>query len=96
MDGGLFARERSSRKRSRCQLRIVLGDVEFADDITTCSAASSASAFEELFVPNAQKDRLGHSSAVKVPLHLRLTKVHIDLINSPIFCCSRFLDQVPV
>ena len=37
VDGGLL-RSRSSRKRGRCQLRTVLGDVEFADDTVTCSA----------------------------------------------------------
>ena len=47
VDGGLF-RPRSSRKsRGRCQLRTVLGDVEFADDTVTCSAASSAPAVEK-------------------------------------------------
>ena len=48
VDGGLF-RPRSSRKRGRCQLRTVIGDVEFADDTITCSAASSAPAVEKLF-----------------------------------------------
>ena len=48
VDGGLF-RPRSSRKRGRCQLRTVLGDVEFADDTVTCSAASFAPAVEQLF-----------------------------------------------
>ena len=48
VDGGLF-RPRSSRKRGRCQLRTVLGDVEFADDTVTCSAASFALAVEQLF-----------------------------------------------
>ena len=48
VDGGLF-RPRSSRKRGRCQLRTVLGDVEFADDTVTCSTASFAPAVEQLF-----------------------------------------------
>ena len=48
VDGGLF-RPRSSRKRGRCQLRTVIGDVEFADDTVTCSAASFAPAVEQLF-----------------------------------------------
>ena len=48
VDGGLF-RPRSSRKRGRCQLRIVIGDIEFADDTVTCSAASFAPAVEQLF-----------------------------------------------
>ena len=48
VDGGLF-RPRSSRKRGRCQLRTVLGDVEFADDTVTCSIASFAPAVEQLF-----------------------------------------------
>ena len=42
-------RPRSSRKRGRCQLRTVFGDVEFADDTVTCSAASFAPAVEQLF-----------------------------------------------
>ena len=48
VDGGLF-RPRSSRKRGRCQLRTVIGDVEFADDTVTCSVASFAPAVEQLF-----------------------------------------------
>ena len=48
VDGGLF-RPRSFRKKGRCQLRTVLGDVEFADDTVTCSAASFAPAVEQLF-----------------------------------------------
>ena len=48
VDGGLF-RPRSSRKRGRCQLRTVLGDVEFADDTVTCSIASFAPVVEQLF-----------------------------------------------
>ena len=48
VDGGLF-RPRSSRKRGRCQLKTVLGDVEFADDTVTCSTASFAPAVEQLF-----------------------------------------------
>ena len=48
VDGGLF-HPRSSRKRGRCQLRTVIGDVEFADDMVTCSAASFAPAVELLF-----------------------------------------------
>ena len=48
VDGGLF-RPRSSRKRGRCQLRTVLGGVEFADDTVTCSAASFAPAVQQLF-----------------------------------------------
>ena len=48
VDGGLF-RPRSSRKRGRCQLRTVIGDVEFADDTVTCSSASFAPAVEQLF-----------------------------------------------
>ena len=48
VDGDLF-RPRSSRKRGWCQLRTLLGDVEFADDTVTCSAASCARAVEELF-----------------------------------------------
>ena len=32
-----------------CQLRTVLGNVEFADNTGTCSAASSGSAVEDLF-----------------------------------------------
>ena len=48
VDGGLF-RPRSSRKRGRCQLRTVMGDVEFADDTVACSAASTAPAVEQLF-----------------------------------------------
>ena len=48
VDVGLF-RPRSSRKRGRCQLRTVIGDVEFADDTVTCSAASFAPAVEQLF-----------------------------------------------
>ena len=47
VDGGLF-RPRSSRKRGRCQLRTVLGDVAFADDTVTCSAASFALAIGHL------------------------------------------------
>ena len=47
-DGRLF-RPRSSRKRGRCQLRTVLGDVEFADDTVTCAAAACAPAVEDLF-----------------------------------------------
>ena len=39
VDGRLF-RPRSSRKRGRCQLRTVIGDVEFADDTVARSAAS--------------------------------------------------------
>ena len=39
VDGGLFW-PRSSQKRGRRQLRTVLGDVEFADDTVTWSAAS--------------------------------------------------------
>ena len=38
--GGSLFRPRSFRKRGRCQLRTVLGDVEFADDTVLCSAAS--------------------------------------------------------
>ena len=50
VDGGLFINKpRSSRKRGRCQLRTVLGDVEFANDTVTCSAASFAPAVEQLF-----------------------------------------------
>ena len=48
VDGDLF-RPKSSRKRGRCQLRTVLGDVEFADDTVTYSAASFASVVDELF-----------------------------------------------
>ena len=48
VDGDLF-RTRALRKKGKSQLRTVLGDVEFADDTVTCSAASSASAVEELF-----------------------------------------------
>ena len=48
VDGGLL-RPRSPWKRGRCQLRTVLGDVEFADDTVTCSAASFAPAVEQLF-----------------------------------------------
>ena len=48
VDGGLF-RPRSSRKKGRFQLRIVLGDVDFADDTVTCSSASHAVAVEDLF-----------------------------------------------
>ena len=48
VDGCLF-RPRSSRKRGICQLRTVIGDVEFADDTVACSAASSAPAVEQLF-----------------------------------------------
>ena len=48
VDGDLF-RTRALRKKGKCQLRTVLGDVEFADETVTCSAASSASAVEELF-----------------------------------------------
>ena len=44
-----FALGEASRKRGRCQLRTVLGDVEFADDTVTCSAASFAPAVEQLF-----------------------------------------------
>ena len=46
VDGVLF-RPRSSRKRGRCQLRTVLGDVEFANDTVACSAASFAPAVEQ-------------------------------------------------
>ena len=42
-------RPRSSRKRGRCQLRTVLGDVEFADDTVTCASAGSAPLVEDLF-----------------------------------------------
>ena len=168
VDGDLF-RTRALRKKGKSQLRTVLGDVEFADDTVTCSAASSASAVEELFdstlqdwsqrrniakterllvVPNAprvqvgspeatcsearprlkvvrhvggfltadgrhdhdtsyrisrarkmvgmiarswargQKDRRGRSSAIKLPLRLRLMKAHVDPILST-FCRSR-------
>ena len=48
VDGDLF-RTRALRKKGKSQLRTVLGDVEFADDTVTCSAASSASAVEDLF-----------------------------------------------
>ena len=48
VDGDLF-RTRALRKKGKSQLRIVLGDVEFANDTDTCSAASSASTVEELF-----------------------------------------------
>ena len=48
VDGGLF-RLKSSRKRGRCQIRTVLGDVEFADDTVTRSAAPFAPAVEQLF-----------------------------------------------
>ena len=48
VDGDLF-RTRALRKKGKSQLRTVLGDVEFADDTVTCSAASCASAVEELF-----------------------------------------------
>ena len=48
VDGGLF-RPRSSRKKGQFQLRIVLGDVEFADDTVTCSSSSHAAAVENLF-----------------------------------------------
>ena len=48
VDGGLF-RPHSSRKRGRCQLRTVLGDVEFADDTMTCSVTAFAPAVERLF-----------------------------------------------
>ena len=48
VDGCLF-RPRSSRKRGRCQLRTVLGDVEFADDTVTCASAACAPMVEDLF-----------------------------------------------
>ena len=48
VDGGLF-RPRSSRKKGRYQLKIVLGDVELADDTVTCSPASHSAAVEDLF-----------------------------------------------
>ena len=48
VDGCLF-RPRSSRKRGRCQLRTVLGDVEFADDTVTCASAGFAPLVEDLF-----------------------------------------------
>ena len=48
VDGGLF-RPGSSRKRGRCQLRTVIGDIEFADDTVTCSAAGFATEVERLF-----------------------------------------------
>ena len=63
VDGGLF-RPRSSRKRGRCQLRTVLGDVEFADDTVTCSAASSAPAVEQLF-DDALRDWRQRRNAVR-------------------------------
>ena len=54
VDGGLF-RPRSSRKRGRCQLRTVIGDVEFADDTVTCSAASFAPAVEQRLESEAER-----------------------------------------
>ena len=71
VDGGLF-RPRSSRKRGRCQLRTVLGDVEFADDTVTCSIASFApvdtlrdwslgKTERLLVVPNAPRVQVGVS-----------------------------------
>ena len=48
VDGNLF-RPRATRKRGRCQLKTVLGNVEFADDTVTCSSASAAPAVEQLF-----------------------------------------------
>ena len=168
VDGSLF-RARPFRKKGKCQLRSVLGDVEFADDTVTFSAASSAAAVENLFdatlqdwgqrrnvqkterllvVPNAprvpvgsseatcsevrprikvvrhvggiltadgrhdhdtshrisrarkmigmiarswsrgQRDKRGRSSAIKLPLRLRLMKAHVDPILST-FCRSR-------
>ena len=48
IDGSLF-RPRALRKRGRCQIRTVIGDVEFADDTVTCSRASFAPNVEALF-----------------------------------------------
>ena len=55
MDGSLF-RARPFRKKGKCQLRSVLGDVEFADDTVTFSAASSAEAVEGLFDETLRRD----------------------------------------
>ena len=55
VDGSLF-RARPFCKKGKCQLRSVLGDVEFADDTVTFSAASSAAAVEGLFDDETLQD----------------------------------------
>ena len=76
----ILFRTRALRKKGKSQLRTVLGDVEFADDTVTCSAASSASAVKDLFDSTLQDWSQRRNIALRLSvcwLHPNAPRVHV-------------------